>query len=89
MIVVGHAGHLFGLETDTGRVSWTIDIASLEECGDCAGQPVEIEVDNAAMVYAACAGHVFCISAEDGSVHWHSSLRRRGSFETSLAHLKK
>lgn len=85
MIVVGHAGHAFGLDTENGRVRWSINFASLNECGDCAGQAVEIEADNDAIVYAACAGHVFRIAVEDGSIQWHSNLRQRGSSETSLA----
>lgn len=85
MIVVGHAGHAFGLDPEKGHVTWSIDFASLNECGDCAGQAVEIEASNAAIVYAACAGHVFRIAIEDGSIQWHSNLRRRGSSETSLA----
>jgi outer membrane protein assembly factor BamB len=89
MIVVGHAGHIFGLEPETGRVTWSVDLASLDNCSDCASEPVEIEADDSAIVYAACAGHVFRIAVEDGSVHWHSSVRRRGSSKTSLAHLKK
>ncbi len=88
MIVVGHAGHIFGLETDTGRLSWSIDIASLSECGDCAGQAVKVEAEGVAIVYAACAGHIFRIAVEDGSIQWHSNLRQRGSSETSLALLR-
>ncbi len=85
MIVVGHAGHAFGLDREKGRVTWSIDFASLDECGDCAGQAVEIEADNNAGVYAACAGHVFRIAVDDGSIQWHANLRRRGSSETTLA----
>ena len=89
MIIVGHAGHLFGLKADTGQVSWSIDFASLDQCGGCAGEAVEVQPADDATVYAACAGHVFRIAVDDGSIHWHSSLRQRGSSDTSLALFKK
>ena len=89
MIVVGHAGHIFGLEAGTGRACWSVDLASLDHCSDCAGEPVEIQPMNDATAYAACAGHVFRISLKDGSIRWHSNLRQRGSSETSMAVIKK
>ena len=89
MIVVGHAGHILGLEAGTGRTCWSIDIASLDHCSGCAGQPVAIQRSDEAVVYAACAGHVFRVSVADGSVSWHADVRHRGALETSLAAFSK
>jgi hypothetical protein len=72
------------LEVASGRIVWERALAELPAGLPCEGQPVAVRLV-ASTVIAACMGHVFALTAEDGSLIWHVNRRGRGAGETSLA----
>jgi outer membrane protein assembly factor BamB len=83
-VAVGHAGSVMLLEVASGRIIWERALTDLPAGQPCDGQPVTVRlVDD--VVIAASMGHVFALSAEDGSLIWQVNRRGRGAGETSLA----
>jgi len=83
-VAVGHAGAVLLLELATGRVVWERTLTEFPAGLPCEGQPVAVRlVDDT--VIAACMGHVFALSIEDGTLIWQVNRRGRGAGETSLA----
>lgn len=83
-VVVGHAGSVMLLEVGSGRIVWQKALTDLPAGQPCDGQPVAVRLVDG-IVIAGCMGHVFALSADDGSLIWQVNRRGRGAGETSLA----
>ncbi|KAB2939284.1 MAG: hypothetical protein K8F92_00630 [Hyphomicrobium sp.] len=83
-VAVGHAGSVLLLEVASGRIVWERALAELPAGLPCGGQPVAVRLIDGTVI-AACMGHVFALSVEDGSLLWQVNRRGRGAGETSLA----
>jgi outer membrane protein assembly factor BamB len=84
LIGVGHAGAVMVLEAATGRIVWERALTELPAGSPCEGQPVNVRIVDATVI-AACMGHVFAFSLEDGSPLWQVNRRGRGVGDTTLA----
>lgn len=83
-VAVGHAGSVLLLDIATGRLLWERALAEFPAGLPCDGQPVTVRLI-ADTVIAASMGHVFALSAFDGSLIWQVNRRGRGGGETCLA----
>lgn len=72
------------LEIASGRVVWERALAEFPAGLPCEGQPVTVRLIDKTVI-AACMGHVFALSVEDGSLLWQVNRRGRGAGDTSLA----
>ena len=84
VVAVGHAGHVYLLQLDSGKTLWTYALSAEEGATGCEGQPVTVGILGE-VVLAGSMGHVFAIGLENGELLWHKDQRSRGAGETNFA----
>ena len=84
VVAVGHAGHVYLLQLQSGKTLWTFALSAEEGAAGCEGQPVAVGILGE-VVLAGSMGHVFAISLGNGELLWHKDQRSRGAGETNLA----
>ena len=84
VVAVGHAGHVYLLQLESGKTLWTYALCAEEGATGCQGQPVTVGILGE-VVLAGSMGHVFAIRLENGELLWHRDHRSRGAGETNFA----
>ena len=84
VVAVGHAGHVYLLQLESGKMLWTYALSAEEGAAACEGQPVRVGIAGE-VVLAGSMGHVFAIGLQDGELLWHTEQRSRGAGETNFA----
>jgi outer membrane protein assembly factor BamB len=84
VVAVGHAGHVYLLQLESGKTLWTYALFAEEGATGCEGQPVTVGIVGD-VVLAGSMGHVFAIGLETGELLWHKDQNSRGAGETNFA----
>lgn len=82
-VFVAQGGIVTALDSATGAVRWSADLARLTGDRALEGQPVRLGRRGEAL-FAAAAGHVVCLAADTGALLWARALRVRGAPGTAL-----
>jgi hypothetical protein len=81
-LIVGSNGFVAAIDCESGRELWRTKLGGFLSV--TSSEDVSVLVSGPS-VFAGCAGHVFCLSAETGSVLWHNQLPGMRNNDVSLA----
>jgi len=83
-LIVGTNGNVLCVDPGTGRLRWQAVLKTGGLLSSTSCQDVSVLL-RGPIVYAGCAGHLFCIDAASGGILWHNPLDGFGHNDISLA----
>lgn len=83
-LIIGTNGSVACIDPATGNVRWKTLLKSGGLISSTSSQDVSVLL-RGSIVFAGCAGHLFCIDADAGTILWHNSLEGFGNNDIALA----
>ncbi len=83
-LLIGTNGTVACIDPTNGNVRWETALKTGSLLSSTARQDVSILL-RGSIVFAGCAGHLFCLDADSGSILWHNPLDGLGHNDIALA----
>jgi len=83
-LFLGTNGSVAGIDPATGEIRWKTELRGGGFASSTSRQDVSVLLCGT-IVFAGCAGHLFCLDANSGAILWHNPLTGFGHNDISLA----
>ncbi len=79
-IIIASAGRVAAINPLSGNIKWKTRLKAAHKVHGDVTLLVEKDV-----IYAGCAGHLFCLDRHNGTIKWHNGLKGWGFSPISIA----
>ncbi|PTX94600.1 PQQ-binding-like beta-propeller repeat protein [Opitutus sp. ER46] len=83
-LIIGCNGTVARIDPGTGKLAWKTSLKTGSLLSATSHEDVTVLL-RGSIVFAGCAGHLFCLDGEDGKILWHNPLEGFGHNDVSLA----
>lgn len=84
LLYIGSNGHVAAIDPESGNEVWRAVLGGGGMFTSTGSQDVTV-IQHGDRVFAGCYGHLFCLDAATGRIHWQNGLKGMGYNDVTLS----